>query len=126
MHSLLGSNVKRSKSDGLLPRWQLRHPSSACLNLSSNLVRVAWLKLLGMNLGPPEGWQTSHLGGLPNSLNRSPWCESLAWQVSHARLGRASPSALVWHCSHLSFLCAGPRSNRVRSLWSNTWMFLSV
>src|SRR5215813_7885322 len=32
MHSLFGSNVKRSKSDGLLPRWQLRHACSACLN----------------------------------------------------------------------------------------------
>src|SRR6185295_14710603 len=62
MHSFLGSKVKRSKSEGLLPRWQVRHACSACLNLSSNLVRVPWLKLVGTNLGPPDGWQVSQRG----------------------------------------------------------------
>src|SRR5512140_898135 len=116
MHSLFGSKVNRSKSAGPLPRWQLRQVCSACFCLSSNFVRAPWLKLLGVNLGAPDGWQVAHFGGEPNSLNRSPWWECLAWHCSHARLGFTSPSALVWHCSHLIFLCAGPRSNRVRSV----------
>ena len=116
MHCLLPSKLNFSKSFGLLPRWQPRQVCSACLNLSSNLVRALWLKLLGVNFRPPDGWQVSHLGGEPNSAKRSPWWLSLAWQTSQARLGLASPSALVWHCSHLSFLWPGPRSNRVRSL----------
>src|SRR5262249_55585653 len=116
LQSLVGLSAKRSKSDGLEPRWHARQVTSACLNSSLNLVCVAWLKLLAVHLGPPDGWQVSQRGGEPNSLNRSPCLLSLAWHCSHVRLGLTSPSALVWHCSHLIFLCAGPRSNRVRSL----------
>src|SRR5215470_4795144 len=72
MHSLFGSKVNRSKSEGLWPRWQARQVCSACLNLRSNLVRAPWLKFVGVNLSPLDEWQVSQRGGEPKSLNRSP------------------------------------------------------
>jgi hypothetical protein len=35
-----------------------------------NFVFAPWLNALGVNFGPPEGWQSWHGGGSPNSFQR--------------------------------------------------------